>query len=109
MITITPQNFQSDILRAKHLALVVFGGDWCIPSRQLLDLLDEIEPDLSDSVVIGSVNVENETAMTRQWEVKGTPTMILFYKGEPVASRLGVGTEETIRDWLTEHLRKVGL
>jgi thioredoxin 1 len=68
--------------------LLVFQATFCGPSNAFRELVERlVGEDLSIAVV--EVDVEKLPSITRQYEVKGTPALVMLRNGEPVASRIG--------------------
>lgn len=101
MIQINTANFHREILLAKGVGLLVFGAQWCGPSLALFEILQRLEPDFP-TIVIGTINIDLQSGIVQHWKIRGTPTMIAFKEGEPVASRIGASTYDQVREWFEE-------
>lgn len=68
-------------------------------------ILNEIAENRGD-VVIGKLDVEESTKISDEYDVKTVPTMIIFKKGKPILTWLGVLNKEQLNHWLDSSLKQ---
>lgn len=98
-------NYQTILKDEPAPVLLIFNASFCGPSAMLSPFLDELSEEFAEVWMV-DVDVERCPNMTRNYQVKQTPTLILFKKGEPVGSRMGTSTYPELRDWLSKNLSK---
>ena len=59
VITITKENFESEVLRSDKPVLLDFWASWCGPCRMLSPVVDEVADERPD-VKVGKVNVDEQ-------------------------------------------------
>ncbi len=96
----TQESFQTEVLNKKGIALVDFWATWCGPCRMLGPVIDELANELEGSVLVGKVNVDEEEALARQYQVMSIPTLYIFKDGEPVSRIVGAVPKEKILEAL---------
>ena len=83
VVTITKENFRTEVLESDKPVLVDFWAAWCGPCRMLSPVVDEIAEE-TGSVKVGKVNVDEQPALAEQFGVASIPTLILFRDGKAV-------------------------
>ena len=95
VVTITKENFRSEVLESDKPVLVDFWAAWCGPCRMLSPVVDEIAEE-TGSVKVGKVNVDEQPALAEQFGVASIPTLILFKDGKAVETSVGVRPKAAI-------------
>jgi thioredoxin 1 len=96
---VTDQNFDSAI-ESNDLILVDFWAEWCGPCKKLSPILDEISSETG--LLVGKLNVDENTEKTKEFLVSSIPTMVLFKSGTPVKTIIGANPKHVIMNELKE-------
>ena len=94
-VTLTQENFQTEVLDAKGTVLVDFWAAWCGPCRMLSPVVDEVAAELS-GVKVGKVNIDEQPDLAAQFAVMSIPTLVVFKDGKAVNQSVGVIPKEAI-------------
>ena len=89
MLTLTEQTFDEEIKSADTPILVDFWAEWCGPCKMIAPVLDQIASDHAETLRIGKINIDENLALARRFEVMSIPTLILFKDGEPKLRIIG--------------------
>lgn len=88
VITVTSENFESEVLNSEKPVLVDFWASWCGPCRMLSPIVDEIAEEVQ-TIKVGKVNVDEQQDLAGKFGVMSIPTLILFKNGQPVNKSVG--------------------
>jgi len=97
---ITDESFEQEVLAPDVPAVVSFWSPRCPHCQVMSGLLDEIGPDYVGRVNIFKLNVLQNPITAAQYEVLGTPTLILFRKGRAVDRIVGLMPLNPLREKL---------
>ncbi len=100
MLTFEEKNFKEEVLKAEGKVLVDFYADWCGPCRMMSPVIDDIAKELDGKVKVGKVNVDNNQELAIKYDVMSIPTIMVFEKGNPIKTFVGVTDKQEILDVL---------
>jgi len=95
VITITKENFESEIVGSDRPALLDFWASWCGPCRMVSPLVDEIADEHSD-IKVGKINVDEQPELAQKFGVMSIPTLMVFEGGQPVKTSVGAKPKQDI-------------
>lgn len=85
---ITDSNFKEKVLDFKGTVLLDFWASWCGPCRMMSPVVDEIAKEHPE-VRVGKVNVDEEEALSRQFNIFSIPTFLIIKDGKVQAQTAG--------------------
>ncbi|MFD2117071.1 thioredoxin family protein [Paenibacillus yanchengensis] len=88
LVELTNDNFDETI--AEGVALVLFLAPECVPCEEQLTIAEELDTEMGDDVVFGTVDVEVEEDLAARFNASYVPNVIIFKDGQ-VAEHLGSG------------------
>lgn len=94
-ITITKENFQSEVMEASVPVLVDFWAAWCGPCQMLSPVVEEIASSHPE-IKVGKVNVDEQPQLAQTFFVSAIPTLLVFKHGQLVQQFVGVQPKSTI-------------
>ena len=99
-ITITAENFESEVLNSGIPVLLDFWATWCGPCRMIAPALAEIAAEQEGKIKVGKVNVDDEVALATQFGIMSIPTLVVMKNGELVNKLVGVRPKDQILQML---------
>ncbi len=94
-MTITKENFQSEVMQSDKPVLIDFWAAWCGPCKMLSPTVEEIADEVSD-VKVGKVNVDEQPELARQFNVMSIPTLVVIKDGKVAQTSIGARPKSDI-------------
>ena len=96
-IAFTKDNFEQEVLSSDIPVLVDFWAEWCGPCKMVGPIIEELSEELSGSVKVGKVNVDEQGELAVRYGVMSIPMMAVFKNGEIAAQIVGAMGKEEIK------------
>lgn len=88
VITVTKNNFESEIANSQIPVLVDFYADWCGPCRMVSPVVEEIANEKAD-IRVAKINVDEQPELAQAFNVSVIPTLVVMRDGK--LANKGVG------------------
>lgn len=95
VLTITKDNFESEVLKSEKPVLIDFWAAWCGPCKMVSPVIDEIAEE-RDDILVGKINIDEQMELAQKYGVMSIPTMIVFKNGEVANKNVGAIPKENI-------------
>ena len=97
-IVINKENLE-EIKNLNKTVLIDFYANWCGPCKMLAPIIDQIAEERED-IIVGKVNVDDETALAEEFGVFSIPTLVVIKDGEIVHQSAGARPKSQILELL---------
>lgn len=98
VLTIKNTNFEEEVVKSDKPVLLDFWASWCGPCRMLSPIVDEVAEELTGSIKVGKVNVDEESDLASQYQIMSIPTLVVIKDGKEVKRSVGVISKQEIKD-----------
>ena len=102
VLSITPNNFESEIQSSQGPVLLDFGADWCGPCKQLAPIVEGVAEKYSGRLKVGYVDIGESPTLAGQFQVMSVPTLLFFQDGQVVRQLVGARSQIELEDVIDE-------
>ena len=99
VLTVTQENFESEILKSEKPMLLDFWATWCGPCRMVSPTVDEIAEE-NPQYKVGKVNVDEQPSLAAAFRIESIPTLVVIKDGKITNLAVGVKTKQEILSML---------
>lgn len=94
-ITVTIDNFETEVLQADKPVFVDFWAAWCGPCKMLGPIVAQIAEEHTE-VKVCKIDIDAQEALAKKYSIMSIPTVILFKNGAPVNTSVGLVSKEKL-------------
>lgn len=97
ILTITEENFQSEVIDSELPVLIDFWATWCAPCRMITPIIESLADELAGRVKVGKVNVDEQPNIASAFRIMSIPTITLTKGKDLVMQSIGVKPKEMLK------------
>lgn len=99
-ITITDENFETEVLSSSVPVLVDFWAEWCGPCKMIAPFVEELANELEGKAKIGKLDVESNQNIPTKFGIRSIPSLLIFKNGQVVDQIVGAVPKNQIKSKL---------
>lgn len=88
-VTVTDATFPAEVERWPVPVVLDLWAAWCGPCRMIAPALEELAAEMAGRVRFAKINVDENPATARRYNVRGLPTLLVLKGGEEVDRIVG--------------------
>lgn len=86
------ENAKAQIESGKPV-VIDFWAEWCGPCRKVAPIIEELAEEYEGQVVIGKYNVDEDSDISSEYNIRNIPTILFFKDGKLVDRHVGSTTK----------------
>ena len=96
IVTLTSENFQTEVLDDPGLILIDFWAEWCQPCRMLAPAFEELNRE-EPQVKFCRVNVDEQGELAQMFGIESIPTLAVVQDRHTLTGSVGLRSKEEIK------------
>jgi thioredoxin 1 len=108
VVTLTKDNFQTEVLSSSQPVLVDFWAAWCGPCRMVAPTVAQLATEFEGRAKVGKVDVDAQPDLAKQYDISAIPALKIFKDGNVVEQFVGVRNKSELKEALDKALATSG-
>jgi thioredoxin 1 len=104
VVKVTDSEFENLVLKSEKPFLLDFWAEWCGPCKMIAPVLEQIAEEKSDVIIIGKINVDENSQTATKFGIRGIPTLMLFKNGEAIGTQVGALSKNDLEKFITDNI-----
>jgi thioredoxin len=80
-LTISDDNFETEVLKSDKPVLIDFWATWCGPCRTIAPIVEELAVEYNGKIKFGKLDVDDNQDTAIKYGVRSIPTILVFKDG----------------------------
>ena len=104
ILKLTDAEFENQVIKSEKQILVDYWAEWCGPCKMIAPVLEEVASELSDKILIGKLNVDENSETPPKYGIRGIPTLMLFKNGEVIGTQVGAISKSDLINFIENNI-----
>lgn len=97
VLTITMDNFETEVLKSDKPVLIDFWAEWCSPCRMIAPTIDALADEMSDKIKVGKINIDQQQELAAAFKVMSIPTVAMTKGNTVIMQSIGVKPKAVLK------------
>lgn len=97
VLTITRDNFETEVINSDKPVLIDFWATWCAPCRMIAPTIDALADEMSDKIKVGKINVDEQQELAAAFKIMSIPTLAMTRGNNVIMQSVGVKSKEALK------------
>ena len=94
-LEITDGNIK-ELINSGKPVVIDFWAEWCGPCRMVGPVVEELAKEYEGKVIIGKMDVDNNTDTPTEFGIRNIPTILFFKDGQLVDKQVGAAQKAAL-------------
>ena len=103
-LTLTTENFKSEVMESSGPVLVDFWAGWCGPCRMVGPIVEELAEEFDGLAKVAKVDVDENGDLVNRFGIMSIPTLVVFKDGKIVDQLIGAAPKDKIQSLVARHM-----
>jgi thioredoxin 1 len=103
-VTLTDATFDTEVLESDKPVLIDFWAEWCGPCRMVAPVIDALASEYEGKIKVGKVNVDQNPDVSRRFNIRSIPTLMVFKDGELKETTVGARPKAQLEQLLDRYV-----
>ena len=104
IIKLTDSEFENQVIKSEKPILVDYWAEWCGPCKMIAPILEEVSTEMSDKIIIGKLNVDENSQTPPKYGIRGIPTLMIFKDGNAVGTHVGALSKSDLIQFIENNI-----
>jgi thioredoxin 1 len=104
LLTITDENFATEVEGAEGLVMIDFWAVWCGPCRAIAPIVEQLADEYDGRVRVGKLDVDSNQRTTTRFNVRSIPSVLFFKDGKLVDTVVGAVPRQMLQRAIEAHI-----
>jgi len=91
-------------LASESLVFVDFYAPWCLPCKQMMPMMDELEKEYAGKIKLVRVNADASSDLFKKIDASTVPFLVLYKNGKPVYTKNGKTEKSELKTTFDKYL-----
>jgi thioredoxin 1 len=88
-VTITDDNFESEVIKSNIPVLIDFWATWCGPCKAIAPIVEDLAKEYDGKVKVGKVDVDDNQQTAIKYGIRSIPTLLIIKNGQVNSTIVG--------------------
>tara|TARA_B100000965_G_scaffold151304_1_gene125750 strand:- start:118 stop:444 length:327 start_codon:yes stop_codon:yes gene_type:complete len=104
ILKLTDAEFENQVIKSEKPILVDYWAEWCGPCKMIAPILEEVSSEMSDKIIIGKLNVDENSQTPPKYGIRGIPTLMIFKDGNAVGTHVGALSKSDLIQFIESNI-----
>ena len=104
IVKLTDSEFENQVIKSEKPILVDYWAEWCGPCKMIAPILEEVSTEMSDKIIIGKLNVDENSQTPPKYGIRGIPTLMIFKDGNAVGTHVGALSKNDLIQFIENNI-----
>jgi thioredoxin 1 len=97
VVTLTMENFETEVINSDKPVLIDFWATWCGPCRMIAPTVESLANEMSDQIKVAKVNVDEQQEIAAAFKIMSIPTLALTRGNAVIMQSIGVKSKDVLK------------